>query len=127
MKHSHAVYVLLRLHAELAGEVVKHKNKQRRLWRDMEEVRAVIRMLEPDIGRIPTKAIVRRQANPWIKHGTLYPAVVALLKAAGRPMHAMEITWALFKQRGIAPTDWESVYALRRSVEQSLTYNRGRS
>jgi hypothetical protein len=30
MEHSHAVYALLRLHAELAGEVVKHKNKQQR-------------------------------------------------------------------------------------------------
>jgi hypothetical protein len=97
MEHSHAAYALLRLHAEIAGEVVKHKNKQRRLRRDMEKVRAVIRMLEPKIGRIPTKAIVRRKPNPWFKHGTLYPAAVAIIKAAGRPLHAMEITWALFQ------------------------------
>ena len=127
MKHSHAGYALLRLHAELAGEIVKHKRQQRRLRRDMAKVRDVIRMLEPAIGRIPTKVIIRRKPNPWFKHGTLYPAVVALLKAAGRPLHAMEITWALFKQRGIVPTDWDSVFWLRRSVERSLTYNRGRS
>jgi hypothetical protein len=126
MEHSHAVYALLRLHAELAGEIVKHKNRQRRLRRDLEKVRAVIRMLEPNIN-IQTEAILRRKPNPWFKHGTLYPAAVAIIKAAERPLCAPEIASALLKQRGITPPDWDSVYALRRSIERSLTYNRGRS
>src|ERR1043166_617436 len=61
----------------------------------MEKVRAVIRMLEPNIGRIPTKVIIRCKPNPRFRHGTLYLAAVEILKAAGRPLHAMEITWAL--------------------------------
>src|ERR1700730_2788271 len=109
MEHSHAVYALLRLHAEITGEIVKHKNQQRRLRRDLEKVPVVIRMRDPNIGDIRTEAVVRRKPNPWFKHGTLYPAAVAIIKAAGRPLCALEITAALLKQRGITPSDWASV------------------
>jgi len=126
MRHSHAVYALLRLHAELSGEIIKHRDKQRRLRLNRDKVCDVIRMLEPGIN-IRTEAIIRRKPNPWFKHGELFRASIELLKAAGRPLTGMEIATTLLRQRGITPPDAESVFALRRSIERSLSYHRGHS
>jgi hypothetical protein len=63
MRHKIATYALLRLHAEIAGKMVKNRSEAKRLRRDLGRVDAVIRMLESSIN-IHTAAVQKRKSNP---------------------------------------------------------------
>jgi hypothetical protein len=122
-RHKPVTLALLRLHLDLLRKLERAKLERPSLRVDVWHVEAVIRLLEPGV---TIKQIERRKPNPWFKHGTLFPAAVAVLRAAGRPMHTREIVFALLQRRGIQ-ADIISMDDLIRSVERSLVYHRGRS
>jgi len=113
-----AILALVRLRADLARRLETSPQERQSLRVDIWHVEAAIRLLERKRRRTP---------NPWFQHGALFRAAIEVLKAAGRPLSAPEITLALLQQRGVTDADPAAVYDLRRSVERSLTYNRGRS
>jgi hypothetical protein len=100
MRHKPAIYALLRLHAELGGKVLKARKEAKRLRRDIEQVQAVIQMLEPRLN-IRSVAIIKREPNPWFKHGTLFRLAREVTRIARRPLSSREITFALLRQRAV--------------------------
>jgi hypothetical protein len=126
MRHKLATYALLRLHAEIAGKMVKNRSEAKRLRRHLDHVDAVIRMLEPSIN-IHTAAVQKRKPNPWFKHGTIFRLTVETLRTAQRPLSSREITLMLLQRRGVTDASPQAVRDLVCSIERSLVYHRGRS
>jgi hypothetical protein len=122
-RHKPVTLALLRLHADLLRKLERANPDRPSLRVDIWHVECVIRLLEPGV---PIRRLDRRRPNPWFKHGTIFPAVIAVLRTAERPMHTREITWAIIVQRGIRP-DSLSIDDLMKSVERSLRYHQGRS
>jgi hypothetical protein len=121
-RHKPATRALLRLHADLTRKLESSRYERPSLRVDIWHVEATIRLLQPGV-----RMGGGRKPNPWFKHGALFRAAIDVLKAAKRPLSAPEITIALLQQRGVIDADPAAVYDLRRSVERSLVYNRGRS
>jgi hypothetical protein len=121
-RHKPATRALLRLHADLIRKLETSRHDRPSLRVDIWHVEATIRLFQPGV-RIGGG----RKPNPWFRHGTLFRGAIEVLKAAKRPLSAPEITLALLQQRGVTDADPAAVYDLRRSVERSLVYNRGRS
>src|ERR1700719_2985133 len=117
-RHKSAILALHRLRADLTRKLETSPNERQSLRVDIWHVQAVIRSLQPTRKRTP---------NPWFKHGTLFRAAIDVLKAAKRPLSAPEMTLSLLQQRSATNADPAAVYDLRRSVEQSIVYNRGRT
>lgn len=126
MRRKLATYALLRLHAEIAGNIVKNRSEAKRLRRKLDHVDAVLRMLEPGIN-IHSAAVQKRESNPWFKKGTLFRAAIEAMRAAGRPLSSREITLAVLARRGVTDAAPQAVRDLVCSVERSLVYHRGRS
>jgi hypothetical protein len=97
-----AIHTLTQLHAELAGKIETNRKSGDKLRAQMVQVEAVIKMLAPDfnVARIAPKR--RVVGNPWFKRGTLYRSAVDVMRRAGAPMTAREITDALIAEK--APT-----------------------
>jgi hypothetical protein len=126
MKHKLATYALLRLHAEIAGNIVKNRDERKRLRRQLDHVDAVLRMLEPAIN-VHVAAVQKRKSNPWFKRGRLFRAAIEAMQAAARPLSSREITLAVLTRRGITEASPQAVRDLVCSIERSLGYHRGRS
>lgn len=94
-----ALNTLVQLHAELAGKIEGNCKAGDKLHLQMMQVEAVIKMLRPDfpINRIAPKR--RNQGNPWFKRGTLYRAVLDVLRAAEKPMTARQMMDAVLEGR----------------------------
>jgi hypothetical protein len=121
-RHKPATRALLRLHADLTRKLETSRHDHPSLQIDIWHVDATIRLLQPGV-----KIGGGRNPNPWFKHSTLFRGAIDVLKTAGRPLSAPEITIALLQQRGVTDADPAAVYDLRRSVERSLVYSRGRT
>ena len=94
-----AINTLTQLHAELAGKIEGNRKTGYKLRAQMVQVEAVIKMLSPDfnVSRIAPKR--RNTGNPWFKRGTLYRAVLDVLRDAQKPMTARELMAAVLDGR----------------------------
>jgi hypothetical protein len=119
-----AVYTLGLLHAELAGKLLENKRAAIKLRTSMMQVEAVIKMLAPDfnISRITPKR--RVIGNPWFKRGTLYRSAVDVMRRAGRPMTAREITDALIAEKAPEATRKQAI-DLQAGILASLRKRKG--
>jgi hypothetical protein len=63
-----AMHTLRQLHAELAGKLIDNKSEARRLTRSMQQVEAVMKLLDPsyNVSRI---AVRRRKPKPMVQEG----------------------------------------------------------
>jgi hypothetical protein len=112
MRHKPATYALLRLHAGLTNPL------------DRWHVEAAIQLLEPGFAIRP---LGRRKPNPWFKPGTLFRHASEVLRAAGRPLTAQEITIAMLARRGIINADPKTAGALVHSIYTVLRSQKGGS
>jgi len=104
-----AIHTLTQLHAELAGKIEGNRKTGDRLRAQMVQVEAVIKMLSPDfnLGRISPKR--RVIGNPWFKRGTMYRSAVDVMRRAGRPMTAREITDAVLNGKTPTPSRQQAI------------------
>jgi hypothetical protein len=96
MKHNPAMFALLRLHAELVGEINQKRKEHRRLAKCMLHVEAVLKMLEPGFNVRPI-AVRRRKLNPWFKRGTLFRHALDVLRMAEVSFTTREIVERMLK------------------------------
>jgi hypothetical protein len=109
IKTKQAVLTLSQLHAELAGKLLQNKIAAVKIRTSMMQVEAVLKMLQPDFN-ISVIAPKRRViGNPWFKRGTLYRSAVDVMRRAGRPMTAREITDALIAEKAPAATRKQAI------------------
>ena len=97
-----AAYTLGLLHAELAGKLLENKRAAVKIRTSMMQVEAVLKMLRPDFNIALIAPKRRVVGNPWFKRGTLFRSAVDVMRRAGTPMSARQITDALIAEK--APT-----------------------
>src|SRR6266436_1959571 len=89
-----AMHTLRQLHAELGGKLIDNKTEARRLVAAMKQVEAVMKLLQPGYDVRPI-AVRRRKPNPWSKRGTVFRAVLDVMRKATGPMTARQVTEAM--------------------------------
>ncbi|WP_338821558.1 hypothetical protein [Bradyrhizobium septentrionale] len=99
-----ALHTLSQLHAELAGKIDGNRKAGETLRAQMIQVEAVMKMLDPAFNARAISAKRRNQGNPWFKRGTLYRAILDVLRPAEGPMTADDICKALLSGRSPAAT-----------------------
>jgi hypothetical protein len=122
-----AVYALERLHAELGGKIKDNKREGARLAESMKHVEAVIRLLAPDFDTRRIAARRKNRANPYFKRGTVFRAVLGVLRDAPSPMSAGNIVAALFRLRGIEKPAVAAQRTMFGAVHSSLRNHDGKS
>lgn len=117
-----AVAYLVRLHADLGGQIQMNKDEAKRLAEAMKHVEAVIKIFNPDynVRRIAVRR--RQQTNPWFKRGTLFREALDALRKAAVPMTVREITDAVLTAKKITANkrQWQGIEAaIRSSLEDN--------
>ena|SRR5947207_6917673 len=122
-----ALHTLVQLHAELGGKIDANKGEAERLAASMKHLEAVIRMLAPgfDIRRIAVKR--RNRTNRWFRRGTMFRAVLGVLKGAKGPITVREIAVQLLADKGEADPTPKTIRQLEGGVRGTLLRKRGRT
>jgi len=85
----------------------------------MVHVEAVLKMFAPgeDIARI---AVRRRKPNPFFKRGTVWPAVLDVLRSAPAPKAEGEITAAMLAAKGVQEPASQAARDLEWAIRATL-------
>ena len=121
-----ATFTLLELHAELGGKIIENKKEAGRLAGNMRHVEAVLKMLDPEFSARGI-SVRRRKPNRHFKRGTIFRAVIEILKTAEEPLATSEIVRRLFVAKGVADPSREDSSVLFGGVQASLRNHRGGS
>src|SRR6266571_4954535 len=91
---------LVRLHADLSGQIDATRKEAKRLAEARAHVEAVIKMFDPayNVNRIPGRQHYRR--NKWFPRGGVLRAVFDVLKRAKGPMTTRAIVDQILAERG---------------------------
>jgi len=104
-----AIHTLTQLHAELAGKIEGNRKSGDKLRLQMMQVEAVMKMLNPEVNLRIIAPKRRNTGNPWFKRGTLFRTAVDVMRRAGRPMTAREITDAVLDGKSPEPTRKQAI------------------
>jgi hypothetical protein len=104
-----AAYTLGLLHAELAGKLLENKRAAIKIRTSMMQVEAVLKMLRPDFNIALIAPKRRVVGNPWFKRGTLFRSAVDVMRRAGTPMTARQITDALIADKAPQATRKQAI------------------
>ncbi len=121
-----ATFTLLQLHAELGGKIIDNKNDAKRLAESMRHVEAVLKMLDPSFSARGI-SVRRRKPNRHFKRGTIFRAVLEILKVADEPVATSEIVRRLFVAKGVTDPSPDDTRVLYGGVQASLRNHRGGS
>ena len=127
MEQNHPILSgLIKLHADLGGQIFENRKRAEKLAEDMKHVEAVIRMFAPsyDVRKISMKR--RYKSNPWFKRGTPFRHAIDALRVAENPLQR-EIAEAMIRAAGAENATPESVRDLIGGVNASLQNNAGKS
>jgi hypothetical protein len=115
---------LIKLHADLGGQILANKKQGAKLAADMIHVEAVIKMYAPDFNTITIAARRRYKGNPWFRRGTLFRYVLDALREAGKPLTTREIVFAMIAAKGVSDVEPKAVRDLQGGVQAALrTYD----
>lgn len=119
IKTKQATLTLEQLHAELAGKIIDNKKEADKLREAMLHVEAVIKLMNPNhnLRRI---AVRRRKPNQWFKRGTIFRAVLDVLRKASEPLTVSEIAAAMLVAKGIKDSPRSAVANLEGGVRAAL-------
>ena len=109
IKTKQCLLTLKQLHGEIAGKLQANAREAKRLRTCMLQVEAVMKMLDPEVNLRAISVKRRVRGNPWFKRGTLYRSAVDVMRRAGRPMTAREITDALMAGKTPEPTRKQAI------------------
>jgi hypothetical protein len=126
MQENHpTLSALIKLHADLGGQIFENRKCAEKLAEDMKHVEAVIRMFSPsfDVRKISMKR--RYKSNPWFKRGTLFRHAIDVLRVAETPLTAREIAEAMIVAAGATPEP-KAIRDLIGGVNASLQNNAGK-
>lgn len=125
--HTPAVYALMRLHAELGGQIQDNRRETKRLAESMKHVEAVLKMLEPGLS---VRAISARRrykpASPY-KRGEVFRAVLDVLRKSEQPLTSREISETLLRNTGIVEPTTKQIRDMVGSVHSSLRNHQGKT
>jgi hypothetical protein len=110
----------------LTGKLHASQREAERLRLAIEQVGAVIKMLDPgtNLRKIGPKR--RNQTNPWFKRGTLHRAVLDTLRRAAEPLTAVDICHTLLKGKKPEATRKQEI-DLQGAIHVILQIRQGKS
>jgi hypothetical protein len=115
-----AVAYLVRLHADLGGQIQANKDEAVRLAESMKHVEAVLKLFDPDYSVRAISARRRQKTNPWFKRGTLFREALGVLRTATVPMTVREVTDAVLAAKGITDADKRQRLGIEQGIRSSL-------
>ena len=121
-----APFTLLQLHAELGGKIIDNKKEAIKLADSMRHVEAVLKILDPAFSARGI-SVRRRKPNRHFKRGTIFRAVLEILKVAHEPLATSEIVRLLFVGKGVTDPSPDDSRVLFGGVQASLRNHRGGS
>jgi len=121
-----AVAYLVRLHADLGGQILANRKEGERLAESMKHVEAVIRLFDPayNVRRIAARR--RYKGNGIFKRGTILRHALDTLRKAQGPLTARAITERMLMAGG-ARADAKAMRSLVASVQTSLQNHDGKT
>ena len=122
-----AVDYLVRLHADIGGQIQANKVEAERLADAMKHVEAVIKLFNPDYSVRAISARRRQQGNPWFKRGTMFRYALDALRKAAAPLTVREITDAVVVARRIINATPKQRAGLEAAIRSSLEANAGKT
>jgi len=122
-----AVAYLVRLHADLGGQIQANKAEAKRLAEAMRHVEAVIKLYDPDYSVRAISARRRVQGNPWFKRGTMFRHALDALRKGTAPMTVREITDAVMAAHGIRDATTKQRDGLEAGLRSCLEHNVGKT
>lgn len=120
-----AVDYLVRLHADLGGQIQANKQEAERLAENMRHVEAVIRLYDPSYDMKQIACRRRFKGNPWFKRGTLFRGALDVLRTAGAPMTSRQITERLLAAQGVRDATGKQIRGLAAAVQTALRAKEG--
>jgi hypothetical protein len=123
-----AVAYLVRLHADIGGQILANKKQAERLAESMQHVEAVIRMFDPayPIRRIAARR--RYKGNAWFRRGTILRHALEMLRKAQGPLTAREIAERMLAAKGARDdASPKALRSLTASVQTSLQNHNGKT
>jgi hypothetical protein len=118
---------LIKLHADLGGQILANKKQAAKLASDMKHVEAVIKMFSPGFNTRAISARRRFKGNPWFKRGTLFRAALDALRESGKPLTVRELTEAMLAAKGVSDAPAKAVRDLQGGVTASLRNYEGKA
>jgi hypothetical protein len=85
---------LVRLHAEIGGQIQANKQEAERLAEAAKHVEAVIKLYDPNFSVRGISIRRRVTGNPWFRRGTMFRYALDALRTAAAPMTVSELTAA---------------------------------
>ena len=122
-----AVTFLVNLHADLGGRIKANRIEGERLAADMKHVEAVIKMFDPTYNLRAISVKRRNRVNRWYKRGTMFRAILDVLKAAQGPLTAREIILRMLAAKGVAKPDIKTIRDLEGGVRSALKLKTGKT
>lgn len=122
-----AVDYLVRLHADLGGQIKANKAEAIRLAKAMKHVEAVIKLFDPEYSVRAISVRRRQKTNPWFKRGTLFRVALDVLRASKEPPTVAQITDAVLAAKGVkgaTPSQWRGIEA---GIRSCLELNAGKT
>jgi hypothetical protein len=121
-----AVAYLIRLHADVNGQLRKHNEQGRKLRADLRAVETVIRLYDPkyDVRTIPARP--RNRVNMWYRRGTMFRVALDILRAADKPLTTREMAKKLFARKGITEPSAENLRDLAAGLRVCLHRKNGK-
>lgn len=118
-----AVPYLIRLHADIGGQIQANKQEAERLAEGAKHVEAVIKLYDPEFNARAISIRRRVQGNPWFKRGTLFRAALDVLRSASEAMTVTELTEAVMVANGITDATRKQRLGLEAGIRSALEHN----
>ncbi len=122
-----AVPYLVRLHADLGGQIQANKAEAIRLADAMRHVEAVLKLFDPDYNVRGISIRRRVTGNPWFKRGTLFRHALDALRAAQGPLTVREIANAVLAAKGITDASKRQWAGIEAGIRASLESHAGKT
>jgi len=122
-----AVPYLVRLHADIGGRIKENRLEAARLAQAIKHVEAVIQLYDPAFNLRRISAKRRNRVNPWFRRGTMFPAVLHVLRVAEESLTVREIARRVLANRGEAEPSMKAVREVEGGIRSTLKYKEGKS
>lgn len=122
-----AVDYLVRLHADLGGQILENRKEAKRLADAMMHVEAVIKLYDPEYSVRAISVRRRVTGNPWFKRGTMFRYALDALRKGAAPMTVREIADAVMTARKIGDATRKQRAGIEAAIRSCLETNVGKT
>ncbi len=122
-----AVAYLVRLHADIGGQILENKREGLRLAENMKHVEHVIRLFDPDYNMRSISIRRRVTGNPWFKRGTLFREALDVLRNATEPLTVAGVTAAVLEAKDITNATERQRKGIEAGIRSCLETNAGKT